>query len=378
LESTKETKILCDAAPFGFGPASILKAILKPLKKSLPTAEITVLATGTTLDFFSFERSFKVLECNSTDKAELLKVKNLFAEADVFIDSEHLTSCEMAAHYGTPTVFIDPLFWMWNSIPKYTRDADVYIIQNFPSTSHNLSKMKPNNPILVGPIVDNSVTVSKKLNQITISFGGLESWLIRTGIDSDYPFIVADILVKAIHELSSESRFLVTGNPACMAKLREAYRSHVGIEFACLSHKHFMEELAKSRLFLTSPGLGATYEAFSLSIPVVFLPPQNHSQFQQLKLLRSAGVAPCSFHWLDVYPETDLPFGCEEEEGVKRILQIIHRFSQDEKAQDQLKRTLVRMMTTDLGDIVSSQQGFLKEMGSNGVEDVVESIVNLL
>ena len=267
---------------------------------------------------------------------------------------------------------------MWNDIPEYTRKVEVYAIQNFPGTSQKLSRMKPDNPIVVGPIVDKPVLPLKKLDQITLSFGGLESWLIKIGVDSDYPFIIASILVKAIQESHTKDKLLVTGNSACMTKLRETYKSHAGIEFACLSHKRFLEELSKSRLFLTSPGLGATYEAFSHSIPTVFLPPQNYSQFQQLKLLRANGAAPYSFHWVDAYPDTDLPFDCEENEGVKTILQIIHRFGQDEKARDKLKKILTRMMAIDLKDIVNSQRNFLQQMGSNGVNDLVNSIVNLL
>ena len=229
----------------------------------------------------------------------------------------------------------------------------------------------------MGPIIDRSYKEEniRKVNQLIISFGGVESPFTQIE-NTKYPFIITKLLVLALSEKTQFEKIIFTGNRKCLQLLKPQYSEELtNVTFRCLSHTAFLRELVKSKSFLTSPGLAATYEAFFYKVPVIFLPPQNYSQFLQLKRLRASDVAPQSIHWLDFFPENDIPDNLLEEEGVRRTLQCIYAFEHDSAAQEEMVQLLRLYFNKEMENLLHKQDEFLKSMGGDGARQIAKQLV---
>ena len=127
-----------------------------------------------------------------------------------------------------------------------------------------------------------------------------------------------------------------------------------GFSVQTLDHQSFLRELSSADVFLTTPGLTATFESFALGIPCRFLPPFNYSQFLNLLAFRNAGVAPYSIHWCDYGIGGGISVGMEETSAVRRIEKLIVQAMAD--------HDLVRKMRSDMATLIGDA---LQAVGTN-------------
>jgi hypothetical protein len=285
-------------------------------------------------------------------------------------------SAKFAMKFGIPIVEIDSLFWMWDAIPSYLLKSTVYYIQRFIGNELQMEKYPPEKPIFVGAIIDTRFKTESNTrnNQLLINLGGMKSKLISPGQNSFYPHVIGKILSSVLSSHRFE-RVVIVGDIEALNESVDNW--HIPrATFATLSHAEFLMELSNSALAILSPGLTSTFEAFYYGVPVVFLPPQNLSQFFIVKELRNLDVSPLSINWPDLYDQFNLGFGVSEVEGVNYILRWIQQIQHDHRAQEKAVGSLYNyIFQQDWRWLIDKQTKFITKIGSDGAMTIANDLI---
>ncbi|MFA5763988.1 MAG: hypothetical protein WC915_04200 [archaeon] len=369
--------ILCDAVPFCFGPISKMLTISEQLSKK---NRVSMLVSGTSQNLANKSHIDSLVECNTEDINDLKKQEMRIKTSDLYINIMNPVSAKFVKQKNTPQVQVDSLFWMWETIPQEILESEIYFIQNFEGVEKQLTKYfdKIKNPQLVGPIVKDPQENIKRQNKLLINFGGLESASIKIGKNSNYPFTIAKLLEKIETQLDFDE-ILCVGNGKIMSQLQEKNKS-TKIKYDFLGHDEFIQELAMSKMLITSPGLTTSFEAFNSSTPTFFLPPQNYSQYWNLNGFKINGLAKESINW-DSYADLKIIENEEEISGINKVLQGIKRFETDTNQQLKLADYLVNATKSngqELKKVSIKQKKYFNKLGGNGTPKIIESINNLL
>jgi len=359
-------KIVCDAAPFGYGPISKLVTLAKYLSEDY---DILFLSTATAYDFLSNE-DFETVKTNTQDKSNYSANRKIIEESDLYLNCMNRPS--MALFSGlTKTAYVDSLFHMWDRIPEYLGNADYYFIQRFPGVEEQDQAFSGGikNRIFVGPIIDDRFIDSEEGgNQLLVTMGGMESRLIRIGETSNYLPLMYSIL-KPVLEKSTYDRIIMTLPTNARNFLSSKHGGRIGIDF--LERDDYLNTLSSSRAFMTTPGLTASLEGFGYGKPVYFLPSQNYSQYLNLKAFRAVGVADGSVDWNDVCDCT-INKGLPEADGIKKILDVISLVDADAGKRTALSDRIDAMMSVDADSLAKKQGEFFRGLGGNGAHEIVK------
>jgi len=336
-------------------------------------AKLDLLASSTSLELGKKAGVFNIVKCNSEDVKDLKKVEPLFKKADVFVTVMNPVAAHFALKAGTPVVYIDSLFWMWDKVDKEFAGFDKYFVQNFFNSKEALAKYPHlKNVEFVGPIIDASFKkVEKKEDFVLVNFGGMESALIQVGKNSNYPFIIGELVIKALEK--SKQKAYICGNDKVLKKLVKGKKLK-NIIIGGKSHEEFLDLLRKTKLLITTPGLTTTFEAFHYGAPAVFLPPENYSQFLNLKIFRQNKVADNSFHWMDIYPGLDIIPGEDEKEGVDKVLGCIKRFENSIADKEKFSNFIDGVLSFKNKVDSAKQSEYYSSLGENSSKKIADYI----
>jgi hydroxymethylcytosylglucuronate/cytosylglucuronate synthase len=368
-------RLICTAAPFGYGPVAKLLTICK----FLTNYQLEFVGTGPALELARHASYFSTITKADYDlSANRQLFQPILSGADLLLASVEPAAIELARTFQVPCCYVDSLFWMWDTLPEACYEVTCYCAQRFPGVSERQATFgrSVRNLRLVGPIVDRTFRRTGKRDPfLLVSLGGLESPLVREHESLLYAGPVISALDQALRR-SQWSEVIVTGNHAVMVHLQEHY-GRPGLTFTHLAHEDFLKLMARAAFLLTSPGLTTTYEALVYQVPMRFLPPQNYSQALMLKLYRSNGLADRALDWCDLYPQALITEGLPEEEGVRQVQASIQRFAADLAAQEVAVSVFQEMLTYSLPDS-SMQASRLGIPLTDGAQEVATIIINEL
>jgi hypothetical protein len=150
------------------------------------------------------------------------------------------------------------------------------------------------------------------------------------------------------------------------------------VQFINYSHGQYLEELDRSRVLVSSPGLHGIQEALARHIPCLLLPSQNLSQVLTLRRLRKAG-ATFALDWDVIYDLADLS-ATDEHRSCQLIANCIREFAHDVLAQARLVGHLVVQLRRDsLERIASAQAAFFdRHRTEDGPKQVAAYIQHLV
>jgi hypothetical protein len=344
-------------------------------------SDLTLLASGTSSELGKKGPFKKIVECNTENISDLEKNSRFFDKAELFINVMNPVSTKFAKQRNVPVAQIDSLFWMWDDISKEVAESEFYFIQKFDGVKEQLEKFsgRIKNPVLVGPIIMEKPKVKQK-NQLIINFGGIESAMIKIGKNSNYPFTVAKILCECLEKQDSFDSVLFVGLGKIMSQLKKKY-AKTGFRFSFLNHDDFLEELAASKMLLTSPGLTTSFEAFSFGIPSFFLPPQNYSQYWNLSKFKKHGLVFRDTNWSSVFPDLEILPNEPEEIGVGKVLKAISRFDNEASAQKKISELISEILVSEEDvrkKFRASQNNYFDSLGGNGTKEISRQIFNFL
>jgi len=365
--------ILCDAAPFGFGPISKLLSIAKILRKKY---SLVLLAFGPSLELAQNSGLFdKIIKCNTDNLKGIKSLESVFNGKCFFLNVMNFKSLKFAKKNGVPYAVVDSLFYMWDKIPSVALNANFYFIQSFLNKKARLNYQKKiKNLVLVNPILDIEKKGRKKKNQLVINFGGVEAPDASFEEKQIYPKLAIEMLMPFLKNQKTFSSILITGNKATVSFISK--QAPKKIKCKSLTHEKFIKELKKSKLLLTSPGLTVSLEAFYLGIPTIFLLPQNHSQFFNLIKMRKQGLAKHSIHWIDFYPKANINETENEDKSYKKISALMKKFDKNDANKKTASQKLCSILeqAKEFQKIKKTQQQKTK-FKSNGAEEIAEKII---
>ena len=201
----------------------------------------------------------------------------------------------------------------------------------------------------------------------------MESKWIKIGENSDYPFLMLDILLPILKK--HFSKVLVTGRQRIMQMCRDRYGESISLQFKMLDLKNMLGELYRSKVLFTAPGSEIVFDAYD-KLPIFFLPPQNNTNFRNLSLYIHYQLTKHYLHWPEVF-DFHLPESCSSDENeIKSVLNIIESFAKTQKAQAKLAeriKNFIRGKDT-WPDILAEQKKAVEKFGINGAKTIVEAI----
>ncbi len=373
-------RILCDADPFCYGPASTLLSITKQLRRL--DHSVTILARGTAHELASRASDAQVVLCDTSSVDSVLENMEALGHSDLLLSVLGDASVRAAQALRMPVAYVDVLFWAWPSTSEpHIRDVDLYFVEDHFGASARLASpaYSPRNAVLVGPIIDLDVAPAPSVSpqRLLVSFGGIDFPGTRK---AEYPGIVMQLLAGALSASPAFPEVLVAGGSRAMGELQLAYPLERVIYESC-SHDRFLASLAGSRLLLTQPGIATPLEAFAYGVPTVFMPPMNYTQVLQLRHFRAAGVAPYAVDWECLDPDWAIPTALGEAEGVAEVLARVERLRTDRRWQEGLQRRLsgyLALSADRLEALRTLQASFLHSLAKGGARTVADTIDSYL
>jgi hypothetical protein len=284
-----------------------------------------------------------------------------------------------AARRGIPCVFVDCLLWMWAAPPELPPGIP-YFQESFPGVHERLERHRSTlrSAQVVGPLVTRQVRGrSPNPDAVLVNFGGLSCSLLAPATLVTYADAMAQCAVAALR--GWQGRVVVSAGRHVLDRMdQRALRAiRPTVEVVDLGHDAYLAELRRSHALITSAGMHALYEAFSLGVPCLCLPSQNLSGLLALEVLARHGSARL-LDWSQLYALRDLDPADEPGASV-RIAAQIERFGHDQAAQGWLVRQL-RSAFDDrrLQALQRRQARLYADLGELGAPVVAARVLELL
>ncbi len=372
-------KIIAVAENFAFGPIGKLLTVTKGLLEQ--GHEVTFIGYGTSYQLGSKEPFTKIIEINTDTPEFSTLMEEEFKKHDFVLSCMDRSSVLLAQKLQIPVIWLDILFWWWDSIPEYLLNTDCFIKQNTLKDEKNFLKYgsQIKNLHNVGPIIDLSVlNKSQKKKQVVVAYGGMEGegWY-KIGVDSNYPYTITDLLVNKI-DFSNFEKVIFTGNERIINELGAKYGNEK-FEFKALPHEEFTIEMASSEVVLMVPGLETPLEAFTFHVPTIFLPPSNSSQYVQLDEFAKNNATHMSIHFADYLPRPDFS-GKNLKEMMQIFLGQLKVFENDSQILgDVAIRINGYLKNLELQRYqVLAQDKFIDSLGENGTKACLDIIASFI
>jgi len=369
--------ILTAAENFAFGPAGKLLTVAPYLKAR--GHRLVFVGYGTAYDLVSRGSIFDSI--HEVDTRTFGKAVRLFDSTDLVVSCMDWGAASAATRAGIPVVWMDSLFYWWESFPPEILAAELYIKQDVLPDQQNMSKYAPEikNLLSVGPIVEPFVRADdmSAKNQALVCFGGMEApgWY-QVGRDHNYPFTITELLANHV-DFDGFDEVLITGGSRIISQLEKRYGSG-GFRFETLAHEHFARELQQSRIALMVGGLESSLEAFRWGVPVIFLPPLNVTQHLQVGVFRAAGAGLASIHFSDYFDE----FQWSGKSRRNKVSEFLERLAVLESSRAMLLDVATRVDAWLKDEALQAKQreaqfAYMATLKPHGLDDVVSAIDKL-
>ena len=373
-------RLVLTAENYAFGPIGKLLYVTDLLKNK--GHKLTFAGYGTSLQLakkFPFDEIFEI---DTDDSKYNSQLKTIISKSDALISSMDVASIKIAKQLKKTTIWMDCLFWFWDTIPEDIFNVDLYLRERSLDDSVNEAKYagKIKNLKAVGPIIGNINQAVERKNQAMISFGGGEaSHYYKVGKDTNYPFVITDILSKTV-DWSRFDRILLATSEKIILELKKRF-PNTSCDFGSLADDKFLEEVSRSKILLTTPGLITAQGSYYLETPTLFIPASNDSQYLQLEQLRRLKLADATVGLDSFMPKLDL-MHIPVEKSTKLMLDQLRDFENSPEIQTKVGikiNGLVKNCNVWSKESVRKGKDFINSLGGNGVQaaaDEIEKILN--
>ena len=360
------------AQSFGFGPVRKMIAIAEQLDNVYKI----FFGSGVAYDFAKahFFDEYHYLRHNQD--IEILSILN---RSDVFTNVMDFELANMAKRSMCRCVVVDSLLWFYTFRPDVDY-ADYYFVQNFfRSSREKLSQYCINNACIIGPIMEYREVQCEIVEQCIINFGGSDGKVcdshITVGKNTNYPFIILRVLLPLLRTYFKN--ILVVGRESVVKACSERFAME-RVSFAMLKSKDMLNELSRSQVLFSVPGIHSFLDAAD-KLPIFFLPPSNHSHQENLDVFIENAVTTSYFSWSQCYA-LQFDNAMSRQQKIDIVLQAINRFDCDDHAQEELQSKARKYIENQSAwsQIVLQQKKKLQSLGGNGLETIVSTVKELL
>lgn len=371
-------KLVLTAENFAFGPIGKLLDVVDLLKEQ--GHELTFVGFGTSLQLAKHFPFKEIREIDTDNPESTPALEKIIGQADMLISSMDIPSIVVAERLGKLTTWVDCLFWFWDSIPESVLNVDLFIKERLMDDKINEKKYadKIKNLFTVGPIIGRMET-GKRKKQVLISYGGGEApYWYKSGRDTNYPFVMTNILLKSV-DWSKFDKVIVATSERIAKELSKKFPNSP-YEFKTLAHDRFLDELSHSEVILITPGLVTAELSFESGTPTIFLPPSNNSQYLQLDQFIEHDLALAHAHLSDFMPRLELK-GVLLRDSTQMVLRQLKEFEQSPEAQGRLGERLNKLIENKekwSDEFISKGKKFIDSLGGNGAYTAADKIKQTL
>jgi hypothetical protein len=340
--------IVFEADAFCYGPAAIALAVANAVKHCSAERAPTLVGIGTGTCYELFSRSGVFNQCHESGglstEGRKGPVWDIIDQSALVVTVVDFAFAEMLAQKNVRPVFIDPLYWMWDSDPISTSICREYYATDFPGVRERIAKLsnqmgyRP--PAVVAAVRDN-LSLERIVHPVdpklaVLNFGGLHSPL---GMNVELAQTVARNAAIVCNEEGYHT--LICGGKAGMSRIADGVTA---ARITSLSQQDFYRELARCGVLLTASGLSSFAEALFRGRPTLFLPPLNYSQYFQSRTYASLLDSPWIVHFdqFEGYPRVKA--GVPEAQGVAQVFELGRRFGDDPRAQANFREVIRRFL----------------------------------
>jgi hypothetical protein len=280
-------EVLIVAAPFGLGPAS----------KALIIAEY--LRGGHRLSFSAEEGPASFLRANAPPGAEVVVgrfrerfgARESLAPFDVIISVNQMPALRHVCALGLArrAIFVDSLAgWRAEAEPEGAPEGLLaHVVQDEIPDPASPRRPMPPGAVLCAPLVWPSTQASGAgvRRGVIVHAGGM-------GPSGNSRAIVAEIAARlivpiVIHARRRREQVALLGKAEVFGGLSPL----PGVTMlGSISPAQALAAISQAELLVTTPGIGAIYEAMSCRTPVLLLPPMNSTQARHARVLARQGI----------------------------------------------------------------------------------------
>ncbi len=285
-------RALIVVAPFGFGPASKALTIADYLRDRY---HVAFASSGSPVEFIRTWAPQQATVFSGIFK-NTFATRSSLNEFDCFLAVNQLPAITHLGELGLAgrSILVDSLAqWRAESCASpLPKDLLAYIVQD-ELKSHARSPL-PAGAVVTAPILwpDNELVPLSRRKGVLLHVGGMTSPVARldhvTRIVTEFIGPLVDLMAEANQQIT------ILGNTDVLQSA--AFDSKPRL-LANVSPKEAIHEIGHAKLLVTTPGIGAIYEAMSKGTPTVLLPPMNSTQSRHYQVLTEMGIpgvlAPC-------------------------------------------------------------------------------------
>lgn len=272
----KKENILVAASCFGLGPVGKLNTIIESA-----IDKYNWYASGEEFDIGIFKSNMFKDTCFTLDKDKIEEFVNKYNIKYAIVVLKNKMA-RLLKEIGVKVVYIDSLPFMWTEKDaeegKVPYKVDAYCAQNTLELSPKSKKIfsKVENLIWINPIINNkNVDENKYDDFVLLNVGGLHS-PNTDGLD-----YIDAVVVPIIKKLKNK-KILLTTSTKSQEVLKNYLKEYKNVVVKNIKQEQFSNYLKKNKIFITSPGLTTILEGSINRDSIIFLPPQNISQFYNI------------------------------------------------------------------------------------------------
>ncbi|MFH1461988.1 MAG: hypothetical protein ABIF12_03520 [bacterium] len=372
-------KVLMNAEAFGFGPTAAVAEFFPYLRDKIKTLDFA--GTGHTLDL---QRKLSYDNIYNLDDE---KLEDIALNYDVFITACDFAAANKVKKLGLTVIVYDPIVWYWhgwfweNIVQPGINSADFYIAQNFIGVESRLERevnLFPEKKVIIPAILpENKYLNDKKLlnNNLLVNLGGLSNPFL----DNKDIINFARVIFTSIKENLKNSFDTITY--ATSKVFVDATKDIC--EAKTFLPNEMQELLNSSKVAIKTSGLGNIYEASNMKKFVIWLPPANDSQGQQVKLLERNDMLDFAIDWHDLFDDIKpIDYFDEQPLVIEQIGNCMRRLVDDVKAQTEFGSLLFKKI--EKADYLQKQgiepriSNLVGKFGVNGAKIAAEEIIKYL
>lgn len=279
--------ILIIAAPFGFGPSSKALILAEYLRDRY---QVSISSTG---------NSVKYLQANASDDIDIVPglfrttfpTRESLAGFHAFIAVNQMPALQHLETLGLAerSVFVESIAqWRAESAPGgLPENIFAHIVQDefreaTPDRMHSAANTVVTAPLL-WPDVDRLGRDERQ--GVVVHTGGMASPVTQVelaeSVISGLITPLAESLIGGGHQVT------LLGNTDVFRRIAPSRGMNV---LGSVSPATAIKAIGGAKLLITTPGIGAVYEAMSKRTPIILLPPTNSTQLKHYRTLTSLGI----------------------------------------------------------------------------------------
>lgn len=371
-------RLLCDPNPMAFGSTSALLAVLDHLPAG--AVHVTAIAAGVQHNLLAGETRVDTLVTADPKDSQAVRASVCPADHNAVLVVSNRSNLDWYLDQGLPVFFIDILGWYGSRKSGRVRArTQAWFVERFLDGCTPDPELEDSNPapLVVGPLV-RSAPVGQARDDgraaVLVNIGGATNRWIRPGHNSRYLSQVLAWIADIRHLLPPGPILVAAGSEAVAAVRDEVLPGGVAVE--TLPQHAYLQHLAACSVFVTAPGLNAVFEALYARKPMVFLPPQNASQVEQLAVYERCGLVERGVNLPALivgFPEA----GCGVPEGVMTAAVLDGLRTLD--GNPRLRELVLAHLTSQLSNLraperVEARRDAIRLLGAPGGVDVAETI----